>query len=128
MEAKELRKGIGFLAGIQFIGVSLSFLFAGIFLNMGMSWRTVFLLCAGDTGITNGMLMIWSSIGSTFGTAVKTALRADEFVPGPPISVEAGWSNTFLASARVAGIGLLAALLIPRGVGKGMVARPTAGR
>lgn len=81
----------------------------------------------GDTGITNGMLMIWSSIGSTFGTAVTTALRADEFIPGTPISVEAGWSNTFLAGAIVAGIGLLAALLIPRGVGQGMVARPTAG-
>lgn len=81
----------------------------------------------GQTGITNGMLMLWIAIGTTFGTAVSTALRAKEFVPGTLISVESGWSNTFLAGAIVSGVGLLAALLIPRGVGRGQVQRPTAG-
>lgn len=47
MQPKELRQGIGFFSGIQGIGVSISFMFGGFFLAIGMGWRSVFLICSG---------------------------------------------------------------------------------
>jgi hypothetical protein len=83
---------------------------------------------AGSTGITNGVLMVWSAIGGAVGTALSTALTSAELIPGTPISVESGWSNTFLAGAVVTLVGAVVSLLIPRGVGKSIGADiPAAG-
>ncbi|MGV2984254.1 MFS transporter [Microbacterium sp. AGC85] len=47
LEEKDVRRGIGFISGIQGPGVAISFLFAGAFMAVGFSWREVFLLTAG---------------------------------------------------------------------------------
>jgi MFS family permease len=67
MGPKELRQGIGFISGIQGIGVSISFLFGGLFLAAGFSWRSVFLICAVLSLLC--LLTVWKWVPETVSRA-----------------------------------------------------------
>ena len=72
---------------------------------------------AGSVGVTNAVLILWGNLGSTIGTAASTALTSNKLIPGTRLTVEAGWSNTFLVGMVVALLGALVSLAIRKGVG-----------
>lgn len=67
---------------------------------------------ADEIGITSGMALILQMIYGALGTAVGVALTTRSLVPGTSISVESGYSQTFLVYAVAMAVAVVLALRI----------------
>jgi MFS family permease len=66
-----------------------------------------------DVGVATGINTIMRTVGGGFGATLAVAIVTAETLPGTPLPVESGFTTTFLLSAGVALLALVAAVAIP---------------